>query len=311
MSLTLKLEKKTKPLTPNHVAQVINESAPNQTKTALAKSLGISRQMLYYQPKLPSKDELLKIDIEKVLKDNKRYGHRRIAIDLNVNKKRVLRVMKKFNIKTKRVRKKPDKPKDNKQKPEKIPNLLWGTKITKPNQVWVSDFTYLPFYEKFVYLATIMDLYTREIKAWEISTRHNSELVIKTLNKASSQSIIPDIIHSDQGSEYRDQKYLKEVKNLNIKISMSEKASPWQNGYQESFYSEFKLELGHPEAYPNLGELIEAIGQQIYYYNNRRIHGTLKCAPTIFAQRYFNNEEIQLRKKLQVINNLPSVSKLV
>jgi len=66
---------------------------------------------------------------------------------------------------------------------------------------------------------------------------------------------------------------------------MSEKARPWQNGHKESFYSGFKLELGHPECYLTLGELIEAIAQQIHYYNNQRIHTALKCPPTIFAQR--------------------------
>lgn len=66
---------------------------------------------------------------------------------------------------------------------------------------------------------------------------------------------------------------------------MSEKASPWQNGYKESFYSGFKLELGYPECYLTLGELIEAIAQQIYYYNNQRIHTALKCPPAVFSQR--------------------------
>jgi len=66
---------------------------------------------------------------------------------------------------------------------------------------------------------------------------------------------------------------------------MSAQASPWQNGYQESFYSGFKLELGHPECYPVLGELIEAVAQQIHYYNYRRIHTALKCPPAVFAQR--------------------------
>jgi transposase InsO family protein len=66
---------------------------------------------------------------------------------------------------------------------------------------------------------------------------------------------------------------------------MSEKASPWQNGHKESFYSGFKLELGHPECYPSLGELIEAIAQQVHYYNHQRIHTALKCPPAVFAQR--------------------------
>ncbi len=80
---------------------------------------------------------------------------------------------------------------------------------------------------------------------------------------------------------------------------MSDKASPWQNGTQESFYSNFKLELGHPEIYPTLGELIEAIAQQINYYNYRRVHTALKCPPAVFAKRCMktklltNSQEIQ------------------
>lgn len=66
---------------------------------------------------------------------------------------------------------------------------------------------------------------------------------------------------------------------------MSQKASPWQNSHQESFYSGFKLELGHPECYPTVGELIEAVAGQIHYYNHQRIHTALKCPPAIFAQR--------------------------
>lgn len=77
---------------------------------------------------------------------------------------------------------------------------------------------------------------------------------------------------------------------------MSAKASPWENPYQESFYSEFKLELGHPECYSSTGELIEAIASQIYYYNHQRIHTALKCPPSVFAQRIKLKQEIQLIK---------------
>jgi transposase InsO family protein len=66
---------------------------------------------------------------------------------------------------------------------------------------------------------------------------------------------------------------------------MSAKASPWQNGHKESFYSGFKLELGHPECEPTLEELIEALARQIHYYNNQRIHTALKCPPAVFSQR--------------------------
>lgn len=85
---------------------------------------------------------------------------------------------------------------------------------------------------------------------------------------------------------------------------MSAKASPWENGYQESFYSGFKLELGHPEIYPDLGELIEAIAQQIFYYNHHRIHSALKCPPSVFALRLnclnnkLINQEVMVRQSV-------------
>ncbi len=269
----------------------INQMAPLRSKKELAKELGISRQSLYYKPKLPEKDLRLKTDIEKVMSDNKAYGHKRIAWALNINKKRALRVMKLFGLKPRRRRKRqPDKPQDLGQAPMAIPNLVKGIIIDAPNKVWVSDFTFLPYYGRFVYLATLEDVFTRQIVGWEVSIRHNADLVAQALLNALNHYPAPQIAHSDQGSEYRSKLYLNLLKSFNIQPSMSEKASPWQNGYKESFYSGFKLELGHPECYPMLGELIEAIAQQIYYYNNQRIHTALKCPPAVFAQRIVFSE---------------------
>lgn len=287
------------------VAMAINKSAPNKSKKELAKELGVSRQSLYYKPKLPEKDLKLKIEIEKVMSDNKAYGHKRIAIHLNINKKRTLRVMKLFKLQPKRSRKKPDKPKDLNQAPIAIPNLIMGTIIEAPDKVWVSDFTYLPYYGKFVYLATLEDIFTRQIVGWEISTKHNADLISQALLNALAYCPIPKICHSDQGSEYRSQDYQNLLKNFRISASMSDKASPWQNGHKESFYSEFKLELGHPECYPSLGELIEAIARQIHYYNNGRIHIALKCPPNVFAAKFY----LQNQNQRSLIINQPILSK--
>lgn len=263
----------------------VNQTAPAKSKTELARQLGISRQSLYYQPKLPAKDLKLKVEIERVMADHKAYGHKRIAWDLGINKKRTLRVMKLFGLKPKRRRKKSDKPQDLGQAPMAIPNLLMGIIIDAPNIVWVSDFTYLPYFGRFVYLATLEDVFTRQVVGWEASIRHNADLVAQALLNGLENYPVPQIAHSDQGSEYRSEIYLNLLKSFSIQPSMSEKASPWQNSHKESFYSGFKLELGHPECYQTLGELIEAIAQQIHYYNNRRIHTALKCPPAVFAQR--------------------------
>jgi len=263
----------------------INQVLPRNSKTLLAKKMNLSRSSLYYQPKLPTKDLKLKTAIEIVLIKHKAYGHKRIAMELKVNKKRVIRVMHLFKLKPKRQRKQPKKSNDLDQMPMTVPNLVLGKVINASSQIWASDFTYLPYFGRFVYLATVEDLFTRQIVGWELSTRHNANLVSQALINGLKYFPAPKINHSDQGSEYRSRQYANLLRSSGIVQSMSKKASPWQNGYQESFYSEFKLELGHPENYATLGELIEAVSQQINYYNNDRIHTALKCPPVVFAQK--------------------------
>jgi transposase InsO family protein len=129
------------------------------------------------------------------------------------------------------------------------------------------------------------------------------------LFNALAQHQVPEFAHSDQGSEYRSDSYLNLLKTFNIKPSMSDKASPWQNSHKESFYSGFKLELGHPECYPSLGELIEAISRQIRYYNHQRIHTALKCPPVVFAQRIASRvavKKVEAAQKLLLTNQAPA-----
>ena len=96
----------------------------------------------------------------------------------------------------------------------------------------------------------------------------------------------PDIIHSDQGSEYDSQDFTDLINSLNIKISMSRKASPWENGHQESFFDRLKLEAADLNRFDTDGELIEELCRMIYYYNYRRIHSKLKMPPAEFRQKY-------------------------
>ena len=120
------------------MAAAINRLAPPKNKTELARRLGVSRSALYYEPILLAKDLMLKDAIEKVMSDHKAYGQRRIAWELEINKKRVKRVMKLFGLKIKRKKKMPKKPKDLNQTPAAIPNLISGLTIKRPHQVWDS-----------------------------------------------------------------------------------------------------------------------------------------------------------------------------
>lgn len=264
------------------------------TKTEVAKRLGISRGMLYYQPKRPLIDEEIKHQIEAVLTEHKAYGHKRIAPELKMNKKRILRVMKKFNIKPYRMRSnKPGKKEDlGKAAEQDAVNVYRLLCPIAPNIVWVSDFTYIKFMGRFIYLATIMDMYTREIIGLAISRFHNQNLVMEAFMDAEKKTEThPTYLHSDQGSEYTSDDYKTYVVSKKVTISFADKASPWQNGFQESFYGKFKVDLGYMEQFRSLGELIEGIYQTIYYYNNKRRHTTLNMNPVQFRLNYYIRKE--------------------
>lgn len=254
------------------------------TKTDLAKEQRISRASLYYQAIKPQKDWQLKNQIEQVLSKRQSYGHRRIATELGMNKKKVLRVMRLFGIKP--YRRRVRKYRKTKDYSAVYPNLLQLLPFPeKSNKIWVSDFTYLPFHGKWIYLATIMDIFDRKIVGWNLLTSHTVRLTANALIDAAEKNNRPEIIHSDQGREYTAKTYIQFTESLKIQVSMSHKGCPWENGYQESFYSQFKVDLGDPNRFRTLGELAVAVYHQIHYYNNLRIHTKLKMPPVQFSQR--------------------------
>jgi putative transposase len=265
-------------------------------KTQVAKDTTVHRRTLYYQPILPAKDEALKQLILETWKDKTyaAYGHKRLALHLQVNKKRLLRVMNKFKLHPPRRRvQKPVKPEDIGNPEVTLPNLLWNkdtkqfVEVTRPNQAWAEDFTYLWFMGRFWYLATVIEVYTKEILGFAISDTHDTSLVLAALKHALHYTgRIPDILHSDQGSEYTSKAYQLFVTGLDIKLSYSRKSSPWQNGFQESYYNNFKLDLGHLGQFKSPGQLAEGIYQTIYCYNNKRMHTTIKMTPKQFYEKY-------------------------
>ena len=254
----------------------------------MAQYLNISISSIYYERKKYKEDKEIKPLIEEILKDNPSYGHKRIALKLNLNKKRILRIMHKYDIKPYRRRRfKLIKLDDYGKEPAIYKNEIKDLKIIRPNQVWESDFTYIKYRGCFIYLATLIDVYAKNIVGFNISSRHNTELVLIAFENALLNHKSPDISHSDQGSEYESLKYTEFLEKVGVKISMSSKGSPWQNGYQESFYSNFKIELGDPNRFETKEDLIITIMNQIYYYNNERIHTSLKSSPNLFLENFY------------------------
>ncbi len=253
-------------------------------KEDLAPTLGISRSNLYYQPLQPSKDLATKIRIEEALRYHPAYGHKRLARHLGMGKNRVRRVMLLFNLKPYRRRGK--KWLRVASSGVDYPNLIATLTPLYPGHIWASDFTYLWFEGKCLYVATIIDLYTRKIVGLAISRSHDRWLVVTALLDALRYNPRPVYLHSDHGSEYKSRDYQGTVKGVGITSSMAAKGCPWENGYQESFYSQFKVELGDIGRLKSLGELTATIYKQIHYYNNQRLHTSLNMAPDAFARQY-------------------------
>lgn len=253
------------------------------SKVALAKSLGVSRGSLYYKPKQTLKDIELRDLIIETLVEHPAYGYRRIAIALCIGKNRAQRVMKKFGIQPRIRHRKPVYGRN--RSISGIPNRTAGISPIAPNVIWSGDFTDLNFHGSKVFLATVIDRFTREVIAWQIGTHHTTHLVLDVLEEAVRKRGTPYLFHSDQGSEYTAHACIQWLIDHKILPSHSPKARPWKNGHQESFYDKFKLEFGSPSRHKNLELLIEAIGRYIHYYNTRRIHSALKMPPYSFFQK--------------------------
>jgi transposase InsO family protein len=242
---------------------------------------GVTTRTLYYEPRKPAQDWQTKQLIEAVLRDYPSYGSRRIALHLKRNRKQIKRVMNLFGIKA--YRRRGRRWKKAKKQAVQYPNLLFTVTPVREGHIWVSDFTHVTFKGRDVYIATVMDIYTRKIVGLSVLTSHALPLVMQALMSALQYNRRPEIYHSDNGSEYNAEVYIHALATLGISISRSRPGCPWENGYQESFYSQFKVDLGDPNRFRSLGELVYEIYHTIYIYNHSRIHSALKMAPYQFA----------------------------
>lgn len=249
---------------------------------ARARVLGISRSTLFYRRKMPGADWALKCKLEEALREHPSYGYRRLSHHLSINSKRVRRVMKLYGIKAYRRRGRRWR-KPRKQASE-YPNLLMQKAPMHANEAWVADFTYIPWHTRVVYVATVMDVFTRKIIGISVLTTHASILVVQALWSALLTNAPPTLFHSDNGVEYNSQVFKEALAQFDIAISRSKKGCPWENGYQESFYDKFKIELADPNRFATLGELVAEIYRIIHYYNTARIHSALLMPPAQFAQ---------------------------
>ena len=283
----------------------------------LCRVLNLNRSSLYHQSLQDSKDCYLAIKIQEVMLAHPFFGAKRLSWELSeilsrpINHKRVSRVVLKYNLQCQKRGVKYRKKQDLGKLPMDIPNLFKLKVMNRsepllqsPNQVWCSDFTYLKFQGRWKYLFTILDAKTREILNFNLVNSHQSTWLRLTISEAVQRYGRPDMFHSDQGSEFTAEETLNLLRRDNIQISMSRKASPWENSYQERFYGNFKLELKYrlktemKNKYDE-AELYELVAKQIHYYNNYRFHTSIKDKPARYRQRLLANlKENNVSKKV-------------
>lgn len=251
-------------------------------KSLRARELGVARSTIYYRRKMPERDWKVKCQIEEVLRQDgcHSYGSPRLSTALRRNHKVIERVMRLFGIKA--YRRHGKRPKKKTVKIE-YPNLLMKIMPRWRGHIWAADFTEIKWMGKEIYLATVIDLFTREIVGMAVSMHKGVQLTAAAVWDALLHNPRPTIFHSDNGSEYRAAAFVEILKSFGVVISRSAPGCPWENGYQESFYDKWKIDFGDPNRHEAFWELVTEIYRSIWIYNNTRIHSSLDMAPVQFA----------------------------
>lgn len=244
--------------------------------------LCINRSNLYYSPQKESDTNLgLMAEIDKIHLKHPSFGIRRITQELrekgfSVNRKRVHRLMRVMGIAT-------IYPKRNLSKPGKAtyirPYLLRDLKIERPNQVWQIDISYVPMKRGFMYLTAIIDVYSRYIVGWQLSNTLEKQTQTLAMHGAIKKYGKPEIINSDQGSQYTSNHWIEYMEKYGIKISMDGKGRAMDNIYIERFFRTIKYDYIYLNPVESGWELYEGIKDFIKEYNQRSHQGIKNLKP--------------------------------
>lgn len=240
--------------------------------------LELPRSSFYYQPRSGS-DEALRAAITQVAGDWPTYGYRRVTAMLRragwtVNHKRVQRLLRELGLQMSRQAQKRRTTNSNHAFP-RYPNLVQDLSIVQPDQVWVADITYIRLRREWVYLAVLMDVFTRAIRGWHLARSLEGDLTLLALRRALTDHL-PEIHHSDQGVQYAATNYVALLTQHGVRLSMAAVGKPEDNGFAERLMRTIKEEEvdlsdyhDYADAYRHIGRFLDEV------YMHKRIHSAL------------------------------------
>jgi putative transposase len=256
---------------------VVDRRHPSLSIVRQCKLLDISRSGLYYQPVGISQEDLTLMKlIDRQYLATPFYGARKIAAWLKskghrVNRKHIRRLMCIMGLKAIYRRPSTSQP----TRCHKIyPYLLSGMKITRPNQVWSADITYIPMARGFLYLVAIIDVYSRYVLSWRLSNTLDAGFCVEALHEALKKGR-PDIFNTDQGAQFTSEAFIGLLKKHGVMISMDGKGSYNDNLFIERLWRSVKYEEVYLKAYQDGKQARSGIGAYFCFYNTERPHQAL------------------------------------
>jgi len=251
--------------------------------------LSVGRTSIYYTPQTSEANKILMDRIDELFTEDPTRGTRRLSASLNnryglrAGRGKVRSLMRRMGLAA--IYRKKDTSKPNKAH-RKYPYLLRGMKITRPNQVWSTDITYIRLRGGFVYLCVIMDWYSRAVLSWRLSTTMGADFCIDALKEALTKYGSPDIFNSDQGSQFTCDAFTGVLKENEIKISMDGRGRALDNVFVERLWRTVKYENVYIKDYRSLPECRAGLGAFLTWYNNEREHSSLdyKCPMNYYLE---------------------------
>ncbi len=266
--------------------------AKNYPIRLLCRLLGVPRSSVYYPASpVPDDEAMLKTALLDLAGEWPTYGYRRLTAMMRrlgwlVNGKRVRRWMDEVGIHGAPPTRKKRTTNSNHAFP-RYPNLVKDLEITRPDQVWVADITYIRLRREFVYLAVLMDVFTRSIRGWHLSRNLDQRLTLAALERALVVAV-PQVHHSDQGLQYAATTYVERLQKLGVTLSMAAVGEPRENGYAERLVRTIKEEEVDLSEYQDFADAQGQIAQFVDdVYNIKRIHSALRyLTPREFEEQW-------------------------